>query len=51
MEGRNLAQNNFCLDVCVDPVTLHEFEEMVKKDFVGQGLYPTSSYILPSFSM
>ncbi|OJA16960.1 hypothetical protein AZE42_12578 [Rhizopogon vesiculosus] len=22
------------------PSTLHEFEEMVKKDFVGQGPYP-----------
>ncbi|KAG1824326.1 uncharacterized protein BJ212DRAFT_1319395 [Suillus subaureus] len=32
----------------VDPVTLREFEDMVKKDFVGQGPYPT--YILPSSS-
>ena len=32
----------------VDPVTLREFEEMVKKDFVGPGPYPT--YILPSSS-
>ncbi|KAG1739136.1 uncharacterized protein EDB91DRAFT_1237581 [Suillus paluster] len=32
----------------VDPVTLREFEEMVKKDFVGPGPYPT--YILPSTS-
>ncbi|KAG2120261.1 hypothetical protein DEU56DRAFT_928467 [Suillus clintonianus] len=32
----------------VDPVTLREFEEMVKKYFVGQGPYPT--YILPSSS-
>jgi hypothetical protein len=30
----------------VDPVTLHEFEEMIRKDFVGPGPYPT--YILPS---
>ena len=30
----------------VDPVTLKEFEEMVRKDFVGIGPYPT--YILPS---
>ncbi|KAG2738810.1 hypothetical protein P692DRAFT_20412836, partial [Suillus brevipes Sb2] len=29
----------------VDPVTLREFEDMVKKDFVGQG-----PYILPSSS-
>ncbi|KAG2063270.1 hypothetical protein BDR04DRAFT_988616, partial [Suillus decipiens] len=29
----------------VDPVTLGEFEDMVKKDFIGQGPYPT--YILP----
>ncbi|KAG2108809.1 hypothetical protein BD769DRAFT_1675220 [Suillus cothurnatus] len=32
----------------VDPVMLREFEDMVKKDFVGQGPYPT--YILPSSS-
>ncbi|KAN0081278.1 hypothetical protein V8E55_008902 [Tylopilus felleus] len=30
----------------VDPVTLKEFEEMIRKDFVGPGPYPT--YILPS---
>ncbi|KAG1843326.1 hypothetical protein F4604DRAFT_1530202, partial [Suillus subluteus] len=30
----------------VDPVMLREFEDMVKKDFVGQGPYPT--YTLPS---
>ncbi|KAF8434992.1 hypothetical protein L210DRAFT_3409429 [Boletus edulis BED1] len=30
----------------VDPVTLWEFEEMIRKDFVGPGPYPT--YILPS---
>ncbi|KAI9459964.1 hypothetical protein HD554DRAFT_2041724 [Boletus coccyginus] len=30
----------------VDPVTLREFEEMIRKDFVGPGPYPT--YILPS---
>ncbi|KAG2363385.1 hypothetical protein BDR07DRAFT_1450747 [Suillus spraguei] len=30
----------------VDPVTYVEFEDMAKKDFVGQGPYPT--YILPS---
>jgi len=31
----------------VDPVTLQEFEEMVKKDFVGPGPYSTY-YILPT---
>ncbi|KAL4079276.1 hypothetical protein J3A83DRAFT_4086288 [Scleroderma citrinum] len=30
----------------VDPATLKEFEEMVRKDFAGPGPYPT--YILPS---
>ncbi|KAG1716490.1 hypothetical protein ID866_694 [Astraeus odoratus] len=30
----------------VDPLTLKEFEEMVRKDFAGTGPYPT--YILPS---
>ena len=30
----------------VDPITLREFEEMIRKDFVGPGPYPT--YILPS---
>ncbi|KAH7883209.1 hypothetical protein F5I97DRAFT_1939054 [Phlebopus sp. FC_14] len=30
----------------VDPVTLRDFEEMVRKDFAGPGPYPT--YILPS---
>jgi hypothetical protein len=29
----------------VDPVTLREFEDMICKDFVGPGPYPT--YILP----
>jgi hypothetical protein len=32
----------------VDMVTLREFEDMVKKDFIGEGPYPT--YILPSSS-
>ncbi|EGO00719.1 hypothetical protein SERLA73DRAFT_178625 [Serpula lacrymans var. lacrymans S7.3] len=32
----------------VDPVTLKEFEEMVRKDFAGPGPYPT--YILPPSS-
>ncbi|KAG2067992.1 hypothetical protein BDR04DRAFT_1158351 [Suillus decipiens] len=32
----------------VDPVMLGEFEDMVKKDFVGQG--PYSTYILPLLS-
>ncbi|KAG2046520.1 hypothetical protein BDR06DRAFT_977438 [Suillus hirtellus] len=35
-------------EVNVNPVTLREFEDMVKKDFIGQG--PYSTYILPSFS-
>ena len=30
----------------VDPVTLREFEDMIRKNFVGPGPYPT--YILPS---
>ncbi|KAH7927453.1 hypothetical protein BV22DRAFT_1007019 [Leucogyrophana mollusca] len=32
----------------VEPVTLKDFEEMVRKDFAGPGPYPT--YILPSTS-
>ncbi|KAL4070527.1 hypothetical protein J3A83DRAFT_4094683, partial [Scleroderma citrinum] len=30
----------------VDPVTLKEFEEMVWKDFMGQGPYPTFILLL-----
>ena len=30
----------------IDPITLREFEEMIHKDFVSPGPYPT--YIFPS---
>jgi len=32
----------------IDLVTLHEFEDMVKKDFIGQGLYLTCILLFSS---
>jgi hypothetical protein len=46
----NQMERGMCQDLewelNVDPVTLREFEDMIHKDFVGPGAYPT--YILPS---
>ncbi|KAG1821437.1 hypothetical protein DFJ58DRAFT_739126 [Suillus subalutaceus] len=47
-EGCVLCRSSLLWDGHLSPVTLREFEDMVKKYFVGQGPYPT--YILPSSS-